>query len=296
MTKSKRLFGVLSVTIMLALILAGCSGTATAQTGTNSSGFTGYGTVNQVSYTNTVESTGQIQPQHIASINFSATGIVAQSLAQVGQTVNAGDILMSLDPATVPANLASAQTDLTNAKNALIQLTSPDLSTISNAGKTLSTAYTNYQQAQNALTNAIISNQTAAESALYNTWLDSKKALDTAQNDLPLANASIDVQAFYQAVRDTSLLQDQLTTAESNAGIHPTDTALAQKVTDLKKTVQDNQTKQDNLQAALSPSVVDLVTTLSTKLDAYDTAASNFIGLVVTSYEQLECELSPNPG
>jgi multidrug efflux pump subunit AcrA (membrane-fusion protein) len=283
MSQKKRFLAIFSGIIMLALIVAGCSGTANAQTGTNSSGFTGNGTVNQVSYTNTVESTGQIQPQHISSINFSTTGIVAQSKVQVGQTVNAGDTLMSLDPATVPANLASAQTDLTNAKNALIQLTSPDLSTISNAQKLLSTAYSNYQQAQNALTNAIISNQTASDSALYSTWLNSKNALDSAQNNQPLANASIDVQAFYQAVRDTSQLQAQLTTAESNASIHPSDSALAQKVIDLKKTLQDNQTKQDNLQAGLSSSAVDLVNTLSTKLDAYDLATSNFIGLVITS-------------
>ncbi len=283
MEKNKRLFAVLSAIVMFALILAGCSGTANTQTGSTSSSFTGNGTVKQVSYTNTVESTGQIQPQHITSISFSTTGIVAQSKVQVSQTVSAGDTLMALDPATVPANLASAQTDLTNAKNALIQLTSPDLSTISNAEKALSTAYSNYQQAQNSLTNAIISNQSASDSALYTTWLESKNGLDTAQNSLPLANAPIDVQAFYQSVRDTSLLQVQLTTAESNAGIHPTDTVLAQKVKDLKKALQDNQTKQDNLQAGLSSSVVDLVNSLSTKLDTYDSSASSFIGLVVTS-------------
>ena len=152
MVKNKRIFGVLSVIVLLSLILAGCSGAANAQTGsTSGSNFTGNGTVNQVSYTDTVESTGQIQPQHITSLSFSTTGTVAQSNVQVGQTVNAGDTLMILDPATVPSNLASAQTDLTNAQNALIQLTNPDLSTISNAQKALSNAYTSYQQAQDAL-------------------------------------------------------------------------------------------------------------------------------------------------
>ncbi len=166
MFQNKRVFAVLSVIVLLALVLAGCSGAANAQTGSTSGGFTGYGKVTQVSYTDTVESTGQIQPQHMTSLSFSTTGTVAQSKVQVGQTVNAGDTLMTLDPTSVPANLLTAQTDLTNARNALNQLTNPDLSTISNAEKALSDAYTNYQQAQIALSNAIISNQTATDTIL----------------------------------------------------------------------------------------------------------------------------------
>jgi multidrug efflux pump subunit AcrA (membrane-fusion protein) len=177
----------------------------------------------------------------------------------------------------------TAQTDLTNARNAYNQLTNPDLSTISNAEKTLSSAYTNCQQAEAALSNAIISNQSASDSGLYSNWLDSKTALDTAQNNLPLANASIDIQAYYQAVRETSQLQAQLIATEQNASIHPADTAQAQKVTDLQTAVQDSQTKENDLQAGLSANTVQLVQTLSGKLDAYDTAASDFIGLVVTN-------------
>jgi multidrug efflux pump subunit AcrA (membrane-fusion protein) len=283
MFHNKRIFALLSVIMLLALVLAGCSGAANAQTGSTSGNFTGYGTVKQVSYTDTVESTGQIEPQHIASLSFSTTGTVAQSKVQVGQTVKAGDTLMTLDPGTVPANVLTAQTDLTNARNAYNQLTNPDLSTISNAEKTLSSAYTNYQQAEAALSNAIISNQSASDSGLYSNWLDSKTALDTAQNNLPLANASIDVQAYYQAVRETSQLQAQLIATEQNASIHPADTAQAQKVTDLQTAVQDSQTKENDLHAGLSANTVQLVQTLSGKLDAYDTAASDFIGLVVTN-------------
>jgi multidrug efflux pump subunit AcrA (membrane-fusion protein) len=208
---------------------------------------------------------------------------VAQSKVQVGQTVNAGDTLMTLDPASVPANLLTAQTDLTNARNTYNQLTNPDLSTISNAQKALSSAYTNYQQAEVALSNAIISNQTASDATFYNSWLDSKAALDTAQNNLPLANASIDIQAYYQAVRETSQLQAQLVTTEQNASNHPDDTALAQKVIDLQAAVQASQNKDNDLQAGLPSSTVDLANTLSQKLDAFDSAASTFIGSVITS-------------
>jgi RND family efflux transporter MFP subunit len=283
MFHNKRLFAGLSAIILLSLVLASCSASANAQTGSTSGGFTGYGTVTQTSYTNTVESTGQIQPQHIATLSFSTTGTVAQSKVQVGQTVKAGDTLMSLDPTTVSANLATAQTDLTSALNALNQLTNPDLSSVSNSMQALSTTYTNYQQAQAALSNAIINNQTASDASLYTNWLDSKTALDSAQNNMPLANANIDVQAYYQAVRETSQLQDELTAAGNNTSIHPTDTTLAQKVTDLQTAVQESQTKQNDLQAGLAPNIVELVNTLSDKLTAYDVAASDFIGLVVTS-------------
>jgi multidrug efflux pump subunit AcrA (membrane-fusion protein) len=283
MFNNKRVFAVLSIVMLLALVLASCSAQANAQTGSTSGGFTGYGKVSQVSYTDTVESTGQIQPQHMTSLSFSTTGTVAQSKVQVGQIVNAGDVLMTLDPGSVSGNLLTAQTDLTNARNALSQLTNPDLSTISNAEKALSEAYTNYQQAQTALSNAIISNQSATDPKLYHNWLESKAALDSAQNKLPLANASIDVQAYYQEVRDTSQLQAQLTAAGDNASIHTTDTALAQKVADLQTAVQESQTKENDLQAGLSSTMVELANTLSDKLTAYDATASDFIGLVVTS-------------
>jgi multidrug efflux pump subunit AcrA (membrane-fusion protein) len=283
MIHNKRILAVMSVIVLAAMVLASCSAQANAQTGGSSGNFTGYGKVAQISYTDTVESTGQIQPQHIASLTFSTTGIVAQSNVQIGQTVKEGDTLMTLDPTSVPANLLTAQTDLTNAQNALIQLTNPDLSTIATAQKALSDAYTNYQQAQAALSNAIISNQGATDSTLYNNWLDSKTALDSAQNNLPLANASIDVQSYYQAVRDTSQLQNSLTVAEDNAALHPNDSVVAQKVTDLKSAVSDSQVKESSLQAGLSSDVVTLVNDLSNQLDAYNAASSEFIGQVVTS-------------
>jgi multidrug efflux pump subunit AcrA (membrane-fusion protein) len=283
MFHNKRVFTAVSITILLALVLASCSARGVAQSGTGAGNFTGYGNVSQVSYTDTVESAGQIQPQHMTSLSFTSTGTVAQSNVQVGQMVNAGDMLMTLDPASVPANLLTAQTDLTNARNAYNQLTAPDLATISNAEKALSSAYTNYQQAEAALSNAIISNQGATDATIYKNWLDSKAGLDTAQNTLPLANASIDVQAYYQAVRDTSLLKAQYLLAEQNASAHPTDTVLAQKVTDLQAAVQRSQEKQNNLQAGLSSTTVDMANTLSDKLDAYDSASANFIGQVVTS-------------
>jgi HlyD family secretion protein len=283
MFRNKRAFAVLSLVVLAALVLAGCSGSANAQTGSSSGNFTGYGKVTQVNYTKTVESTGNIEPQHIASLSFSTTGIVAQSNVKVGQTVKAGDTLMTLDPTSVPASLQTAQSDLTSAQNALAQLNNPDPSTVAAAENTLSSAYTNFQQAQAALSNAIINNQTASNSTLYDNWLTSKNALDAAQNKMPLANAPIEVQDYYQAVQNTNNLQAQLTAAENNASLHPGDTILAQKMSDLKTALQNSQSNEASLQAGISSEEVQLVQALSDQQSAYDAAAASFIGGVVTS-------------
>ncbi len=283
MFHNKRAAAVVSLILLASLVLAGCSGSANAQTGSTSSGFTGYGKVTQVSYTNTVESTGNLAPQHLASLSFSTTGIVAQNNVQVGQAVKAGDILMTLNPASVPANLQTAQSDLTSVQNALNQLNNPDASTVATAESALSSAYTGFQQAQSALSNTIINNQTASSSTAYNNWSTGKTALDTAQNNMPLANASISEQAYYQAVQDTINLQAQLSAAQNNASLHSTDTILAQKVTDLQAALQTSQSNEASLKAGLSSQDAQLIQTLSDKQTAYDTAAAEFIGGVITS-------------
>jgi HlyD family secretion protein len=117
---------------------------------------------------------------------------------------------------------------------------------------------------------------------LYNDWFDMKTALDAARNNLPLANASIDVQAYYQAVRTTSQLQVELTIAQNNASALPDDVLLAQKVTDLEHAVQDSLTKQNTLQSGLSSVTSDLVITLSDRLSAFEAATEGFIGTVLT--------------
>ncbi len=283
MFHNKRMIAVLSFIILASMVLAACSGAANAQTGSTSGGFTGYGKVTQVSYTNTVESTGNIQPQHIASLSFSTTGTIATTNVQVGQNVKAGDTLMTLNPSSVPANLQTAQSDLTSAQNALSQLTNPDLSTVATAQNTLATAYTSFQSAQSALSNAIINNQTASSSTLYSNWLAAKTALDTAQNNMPLANAPINVQSYYQSVMDTTALQAELTDAQSNAALQPTDAVLTQKVNDLQSAVNTSQQTESSMAAGISSQEVQLVNTLADKQAAYNAAAAAFVGGVITS-------------
>lgn len=281
MVQNKRTIAAFTSLVLIALLLAACSGSGNSQTG-SSGNFTGYGQVQQIDYTNTVESTGQIQPQHMASLSFSTTGKVAQVNVAAGQTVSAGQTLVTLDPASVPSSLQTAGTNLTNARNALSQLTNPELSSIATAQKALSAAYTGYQQAQFALSSAIAGSSTASEAANYKSWQEAKASLDAAQNKMPLANTPITVQEYYQAVRDTSALLAGLAAAQANAALHPEDTTLAQKVSDLKAAVEASQATQDSLQVNVDSATAGLVITLSDKLSAYETATSVFLSTVTT--------------
>ena len=239
-------------------------------------------TAKRGSLTATVGATGTVRAEQTAKILWQTSGIVDKVFVQVGQVATSAQTLASLSPSSLPQNIILAQSDLVSARDALTKLTNPDLSTVSASEKVLATAYTAYQQAQNSLSNAIITNQNANDLAVYNDWFNMKTALDTAQNNLPLANTSIDVQAYYQAVRATSLLQDELSNAQKNATAFPDDTLLAQKVSDLEKAVQDSLNKQNALQSSLPSATSDLVTTLSESLSAYDAASEGFISTVLT--------------
>ncbi len=234
------------------------------------------------SLTATVGATGSVRPDQTALLTWQTSGNVDQVLVQVGDSVIAGQTLASLSPATLPQTIILAQSDLISARNALTQLTNPNLSTLSTSEKALSAAYTGYQQAQNNLTNAIITNQNANDPARYNTWLEAKNALDIARNNLPLANASIDVQAYYQAVRNTSQQQEQLALIQATANAHPQDALLAQKVADLQAAVQDSIAKQDLLGAGLPADTASQVNALSGSLSIYESSAQAFISTVLT--------------
>jgi multidrug efflux pump subunit AcrA (membrane-fusion protein) len=239
-------------------------------------------TASRGSLTATVGVTGAVRSDQTAMILWQTSGVVDNVYVQVNQQVSAGQKLADLAASSLPQNIILAQSDLITARDALASLTNPDPATISTSEKALGAAYTAYQQAQNSLTNAIITNQNANEANRYHDWLATKTSLDMARNNLPLVNTSIDIQAYYQAVRKTSQLQEELTLAKENASAHLEDTLLQQKVTDLGNALQDSQAKQNNLLIAVPSDIADLVNSLSTQLSAYDASTQDFIATVFT--------------
>ena len=155
-------------------------------------------TARQGNLTATVGATGIVHSDQTASISWQTSGIVDHVYVQVGDEISAGQILADLTQESLPQNVILAQADLITARDAITALTNPDLSTISASERALATAYSSYQQAQNNLNNAIITNQNANDVSIYNDWIDAKTLLVAAQNNSPLANMSIDIQAYFQ--------------------------------------------------------------------------------------------------
>lgn len=99
----------------------------------------------------TVESSGTIEPQQSASLVWRTTGTVATVAVQVGDTVQTGDILMTLDPASVPANVIQAESELIAAQNALDDLRNPTALSIANAQQAVVDAQEQLEQAERDL-------------------------------------------------------------------------------------------------------------------------------------------------
>ncbi|MRS05639.1 biotin/lipoyl-binding protein, partial [bacterium] len=133
-----RISVVLSV-ILILVVLAGCaSSSASAQSST--------GVVKEVTVTDTVESSGSIEPVQMATLNWGTSGTVATVSAKIGDTVTAGDVLLTLDPTTVPSSIILAQSDLSSAKLALENLQQSSTTT-ADAQLALANAQTAYNSA-----------------------------------------------------------------------------------------------------------------------------------------------------
>lgn len=275
---------VIAVLIFLALVAIGYFGYRFFQARRQANTISSLQTVttSRGSLTATVGATGTVRADQTAMILWQTSGTVDNVYAQVGQVITSGQTLADLAQSSLPQNIILAQSDLITARRAVDNLTNPELSTISNSERALAAAYSNYQQAQNNMINAIITNQNANDLNRYTAWFNTKTALDIGLNNLPLANSSIDVQAYYQAVRATRQLQDELTVAQANASSHPGDVLLSQKVTDLQVAVQNSLSKQNKIQVGLSSGIIDLVKSLSDRLSAYEAYTEDFIGTVLT--------------
>jgi multidrug efflux pump subunit AcrA (membrane-fusion protein) len=285
---------IITFVILLVLGVAGFFGYRAVQARRQANVLSSLQTVTaaQGSLTSTIGATGLVHADQTAMLTWETTGNVNEVLVETGQHVNAGDTLASLLPSSLPQNIILAQSDLIAARDALTQLTNPELSTIATSEKALAAAYAGYQQAQANLNNAIIINQGANDATLYNDWFDKKAVLDAARNDLPLANASIDVQVYFQAVRTTRQLQESLDVAHESASAQPGDVPLAQKAADLQRALDENLARQDALQAGLPADTVSMVDALSNSLSAYEAATQFFVGSVITDTATASVDLA----
>ncbi len=72
--------------------------------------------------TETVDSTGSLEAEPFANLNWKTSGTVAEVNVQPGDFVKAGDILLTLDPTSTSSSIVSAQADLITAQENLDDL------------------------------------------------------------------------------------------------------------------------------------------------------------------------------
>ncbi len=146
----------------------------------------------------TIETSGAVEPQQQASLPFKSGGTVLAVSVQVGDSVQAGAVLVTLDPGTAAATLVQAQTDLLTAQNALATLHEPPTAyAIATAQKAVTDAETAVTNAQDALDDL----STVDVQYYRDKVADAQSALVTAQQNAEktnigeLANAATRAQA-----------------------------------------------------------------------------------------------------
>lgn len=113
MIHSNRKIRVILPTILMLLIITGCQKTDTANT------TAGYGYVLESTQTDTVESSGSIEPYQMTTLSWKTSGSVLTVDVEPNQAIVKGTILATLDPSTAPTSVNQAISDLIAARQEL---------------------------------------------------------------------------------------------------------------------------------------------------------------------------------
>ncbi|NTU74918.1 MAG: efflux RND transporter periplasmic adaptor subunit [Anaerolineaceae bacterium] len=97
----------------------------------------------------TISATGSVQSNQTANLTWSVNAKVGQVNVAIGQPVKKDDILMVLDPTSLPQSLIQAQSDLINAKNALQDLYDKGSTNTATASQVLAKAEDDLETAKN---------------------------------------------------------------------------------------------------------------------------------------------------
>jgi HlyD family secretion protein len=138
-------------------------------------------TVSLGNVSSTISGVGTMRSKQSATISWQTSGKVQVVNATIGQQVNAGDVLASLDPNSLSPTIIQAQADLISAQNDLKALQTPDPLKIAQAEKTLSQAQDTLNKLQNPSESDILQAQQAV--------IDAQSKVDDAQ-------ATVDKQSY----------------------------------------------------------------------------------------------------
>jgi HlyD family secretion protein len=167
--------------------------------------------VTSVTELSSIQSSGSVAPLQQESLSWKATGTVATVNVKVGDTVKKGDVLMSLDVASVSQSVLQAQVDLVSAKTALANLQHPSNTDISTARKAVVDAEQALKDAEQNLKYV----ENPLSQTLYDTLADKKLALETALANQQLARVGSESSAVKTSLDDKNLAYSRLQRAQT---------------------------------------------------------------------------------
>ncbi len=284
--KSRRTRFILGGIVLLALAIAGYAAWQAWSQSQASLAALPSAEVKRITAVSSFDSVGTVAPLQSAALFWQTSGQVKTVQVKAGDTVKAGDVLMTLDPASAPPGVLMAQADLLNAQKALNDLLHPGPLTLASAQKAVADAQVALDKANRTL-RAV---QSPAGPRLNTAVSDAKLALDTANANLQLAHVSPDAAQTQAAANDKNLAFSQLQQAQ----------------TDLAACLKISCGERDQLQSALT----DAQNAYQTALDAFLTAQLKYQTLTAnqadaaakaqTKYNQVvanlnAAQLGPNP-
>jgi HlyD family secretion protein len=197
-----RLFSLIAV----AALLVGCSAispTATSTTSTSAS----VGTVKTITAVTSVTGSGSTLALQTVSVNWKTTGTVGAVNVKAGDKVKAGDVLMTIDPASATTAQLEAQAELSSSVKALNDLLNPTAIKVAEAQTAVADAQTALDELLKPTDTAVAAAQQAVAAA--------QSTLETAQKTLRNSK-TVDVSYYQEQV---TAAQNALTNAQQNATV-----------------------------------------------------------------------------
>ncbi|MEP7356619.1 MAG: efflux RND transporter periplasmic adaptor subunit, partial [Anaerolineales bacterium] len=224
---------------------------------------------------------GRIVPRQFAQLSFSGGGRVDRLLAAEGSSVAADSLIAQLElkgSDALAAQVASAQLEVLNAQQALSALTEAASLTTAQAAFGVAQAQDGVVQAQDAVTKAekdLKLVQNPAGKGLTDSVADAKLALDTAQANLQLENASPEQQALYQAIARADqafrIYQDLQAKLDENTGSLELQDATRQA----QAAYQAAQDQVSTLRLTIDTAKANQSAAVTDAQERYDTAVAN---------------------
>jgi multidrug efflux pump subunit AcrA (membrane-fusion protein) len=206
------------VLVILVLVFAILGGSAVyAQAGkpttTYRTALVTYGTITQ-----TIGMAGNLAPVTEADLNFPASGTVSLVEVSVGETVVKGELLATLDPTILAAQLAQAKATLSAAKSKLAQdAAGPTAQNLASAKNPVSAAQVGVSNAKISLadTKAINAQQVAAAQSVVDADCPSGPTCTQDQQALAMAQVKAQ-QSNNQSAAQLASAEQQLAAAKSS--------------------------------------------------------------------------------